>query len=503
WAIDPSGYIYEAVPSNRLRGVTVTAYTKDENGNTVKWDAADYDQVNPLTTDKEGKYAWDVPEGQWQVKCEKDGYETVYSDWLPVPPPQTDINIGMVSKEAPTVEYINIYKDYAEVKFNKYMKSDTVTNQSVSISTTASNIEISDIEAVDEDDTTGVKLATLYRVKFKNELNGNDVYKITLNKSITSYADVQMKNDYIYSANCINALRDIITEENISCNYGKEVVLNLQLDPAENESKYELECKSSSSDIASVKNIGSINEEGKAQITVNANLPGDVDLIISVKGVSVQKTVHLNVGMEDQSNKVNVVFNPNNGENSIEKEASKDSALDYTPQIPVKNGYVFVGWFKDVDDITTEYKSGNTYTEDVTYTAKYAHVNMLGAQVKAVVDNKSGIRFGTRIYDDGDEIVEKGTLILPANLLADGEALTLETPKAARSVGKVNYEVNEEKNYVIYLGTIINIPNSQFDTNMTASSYVIYKDKSGNEYTVYSPYKNGSTTINKLLGVSK
>lgn len=44
-----------------------------------------------------GCYAWDVPEGWWRVKYEKESHETVWSDWLPVPPPQTDVNIGMVS----------------------------------------------------------------------------------------------------------------------------------------------------------------------------------------------------------------------------------------------------------------------------------------------------------------------------------------------------------------------------------------------------------------------
>ena len=36
----------------------------------------------PCYTDGNGEYAWDVPEGYWQVKYEKEGYETVYSDWL-------------------------------------------------------------------------------------------------------------------------------------------------------------------------------------------------------------------------------------------------------------------------------------------------------------------------------------------------------------------------------------------------------------------------------------
>ncbi|MGN1033432.1 MAG: leucine-rich repeat protein, partial [Intestinibacter sp.] len=202
----------------------------------------------------------------------------------------------------------------------------------------------------------------------------------------------------------------------------------------------------------------------------------------------------------DLSNKITVKFDPNNGEDIIEKDTQNTTALDYTPSAPIKDGFVFVGWYKDIDDITTEYKSGATYTENTTYKAKWAHVQMLGAQVKAIVNNHSGIRFGTKIYNDGDEIVEKGTLILPYVLLAEGEALTLDISNAAKSMGKINYEVNEQENYVTYLGTLINIPSNQFDTKMTAAAYVIYRDKTGNEYTVYSQYKNSFTTVNKLLG---
>ncbi len=95
--IAPSGYIYEAVLSNRLEGVTATCYQKvigeDMYGDTteeaVVWNAADYSQVNPQKTDATGFYRWDVPQGMWQVKYEKEGYETAYSEWLPVPPPKT------------------------------------------------------------------------------------------------------------------------------------------------------------------------------------------------------------------------------------------------------------------------------------------------------------------------------------------------------------------------------------------------------------------------------
>ena len=63
----------------------------------------------------------------------------------------------------------------------------------------------------------------------------------------------------------------------------------------------------------------------------------------------------------------------------------------------------------------------------------------------------------------------------------------------------VDFDINKEENYITYLGTLVGIPRSQFGLEITASAYIIYKDKTGNEYTVYSPYKKGSTTINKLL----
>lgn len=201
------------------------------------------------------------------------------------------------------------------------------------------------------------------------------------------------------------------------------------------------------------------------------------------------------IAIATKKSTVNVTFDANNGTESVVKSVSEDESLDYSPEAPTKEGYTFVGWYSDVNDITTKYESGKTYTQDVTFTAKYAHFEMLGAQVR---NNKTGIRFGTKIYNDGDELIEKGTIILPINFLSDGEVLTLNTKKAVISVGKVNYEVNEKENYVTYLGTLVGIPEAQFDAEITASAYATYKDSKGNIYTVYSPYKYKSTTINKL-----
>ena len=138
--IDPSGYVYDIATGARLAGVKTTAYhipydeTPDfwdripaEGKYGTVWNAEEYDQANPLYTDEDGRYAWDVPEGWWRVKYEKDGYETTWSEWLPVPPPQTEVNIGMapIGYEPPPTEetkptepkYDNPFEDVFEADY--------------------------------------------------------------------------------------------------------------------------------------------------------------------------------------------------------------------------------------------------------------------------------------------------------------------------------------------------------------------------------------------------
>ena len=96
--IDPSGVIYGDDPDHPIAGATVTIYYRDpETGEAVKWNAEDYDQVNPIITGDDGVYLWDVPEGEWRVTAEKEGYELYTTDWMEIPPVRTDVNIPLVS----------------------------------------------------------------------------------------------------------------------------------------------------------------------------------------------------------------------------------------------------------------------------------------------------------------------------------------------------------------------------------------------------------------------
>ena len=106
--IDPSGFVYEGVTDKRLEGVTAEIWKADDSSgtNAAIWsehDAAEYGEVNTITTGPNGYYAWNVPEGWWQVRLSKDGYTSVRSGWLPVLPVQTDVNLNMVSAIPPEV----------------------------------------------------------------------------------------------------------------------------------------------------------------------------------------------------------------------------------------------------------------------------------------------------------------------------------------------------------------------------------------------------------------
>ncbi len=118
WAIDPSGYVYDLTTGEKLHGAIVTAYWVPYDGTDaaywdtkpgeevygVPWDASEFSQLNPLTTDVSGWYSWDVPEGWWRVRCEMPGYETTWSEWLPVPPPQMEVHIGMTALPQQTID---------------------------------------------------------------------------------------------------------------------------------------------------------------------------------------------------------------------------------------------------------------------------------------------------------------------------------------------------------------------------------------------------------------
>ena len=223
WAIDPSGYVYEGVTGNRLKNVKATAYYKEtEKSNPVIWDAAEYDQMNPLYTAADGTYAWDVPEGLWRVKYEKEGYETTYSEWMPVPPPQTEVNIGMTAVAKPAVKNFAVYDDYAQITFSQYMNPDTMS------AITLKDPDGKDVSYSLEYDETeknldGKVLAKTFKLKFGMfyGVDKNGEYKLTIGNSLENYAGKKMEACTISKK--YEKERMLVTPEKVTVPYGGTV----------------------------------------------------------------------------------------------------------------------------------------------------------------------------------------------------------------------------------------------------------------------------------------
>ena len=305
---DPSGYVYEGVSSNRLEGVTATAYYKetaedmygDKHENIVKWDAAEYAQENPLFTDENGMYAWDVPNGLWQVKFEKEGYETTYSEWLPVPPPQLDINIPMKQNVQPAVKSARAFEDAVEMEFDKYMMPDLLTAENIRVMAGETAVE-GTVELLNEEvsyEGNDEKFAS--RVRF-NAAAPFDATEISLwvSNRVKSYAGIRMQDDFSQTFIIEPEVREIVCDSAASIVYGETGKLSVQVLPAVASAGKTLKVRSSSSLILSteVEEL-TLDENGRATLTISGELPGAAAITYSIEGYDLSATTMVNIEQE-------------------------------------------------------------------------------------------------------------------------------------------------------------------------------------------------------------
>ena len=307
--IDPSGFVCEAVESNRLEGVTATCLYKkevedmygDKHMEVTVWDAENYGQVNPLLTDKQGMYSWMVPAGQWQVLYEKDGYETQRSEWLPVPPPQLDVNVAMVRRQQPELLSGKAYERAIDVDFSLYMKLNTITPQTLTFwqdgeqlsgTLTATNGEAAFGTIEDEyGQDRVVKYGSMFRFVPKKTLAVGSKVTVRANAIARSYADVPMGDDIELTLTVGREVTSIGSDGNIIVPYGgtHQVVITAKGSSAAAVAYQTVTVLSLSPDIATLQTDRvTLDSEGKAYITVIGRLPGTTYLTFAVDGSPVE-----------------------------------------------------------------------------------------------------------------------------------------------------------------------------------------------------------------------
>ena len=305
FGIDPSGFVYEGVFSNRVEGATATVFYKemvedmygDLHENIVKWDAEEYAQENPLFTDENGYYRWDVPTGLWQVKFEKEGYETTYSEWLPVPPPQLDINIAMTQNVQPTVLQARAYEDAVEVEFDKYMMPESLTVENISILQGETPVEGS-IQLLNEEVSYEGQTDTYAsRIRFNaaQPFTANEITLVVKNR-VQSYAGIRMQDDFMQKFTVEREVKQILCDSVTVVTYGETSTLKVSVLPALASAGHTLHVATSSDMMLSLENDAiTIAEDGTATITITGELPGTAALTFTVSDSKVTATSIVNI----------------------------------------------------------------------------------------------------------------------------------------------------------------------------------------------------------------
>jgi 5-hydroxyisourate hydrolase-like protein (transthyretin family) len=105
--VDPSGVVFDTDTGTPIAGATVTLKRLNPVQSTYvemspTLHAGMFEpEVNPQTTGSDGRYAWNVVAGEYLVEVEMAGCSPATSEAVTVPPPVTDLDVGLTCDETP------------------------------------------------------------------------------------------------------------------------------------------------------------------------------------------------------------------------------------------------------------------------------------------------------------------------------------------------------------------------------------------------------------------
>ena len=122
---------------------------------------------------------------------EKEGYESVESEWLPVPPIQTDVNLGLISLEKPAVKEVHLYQDSVVVEFTQYMQVDGMSADAFGLGSAAQIGEVEAMDALPSAADENIMLAKLFKVSYTGTAGD-----LTVAANVMNYVGNTMEADY-------------------------------------------------------------------------------------------------------------------------------------------------------------------------------------------------------------------------------------------------------------------------------------------------------------------
>ena len=304
--IDPSGYVYEAVKSNRLEDVTAEVwYSASADGaGAVPWDARSYEQVNPQPTDGDGVFGWYTPVGFYQVRFTKAGYEEARTEWMAVPPVRTGLEIGLRTTEKPQVESARAYTDCVELTFSQYMDA---SDGSLAELTATGLGEGCTFEWVgSEEGADGRQVAKALRIKPAKALEAGSTVELSLAGAV-NYAGMAMDgwNSGQLTVGARAAELKLNVEQGYSLVTGQSCEVSAYVRDASGQplAGQLVVASVGSSVVAGLGGgletaSGATDANGVARFTLSGEAPGMTDLTVTVADSLLAKTVDVRVADE-------------------------------------------------------------------------------------------------------------------------------------------------------------------------------------------------------------
>lgn len=302
--MDPSGIVYEGVVSMPVEGVTATIYhnTTTEGDGTV-WNAEDYSQVNPQITDEAGRYQWDVPRGNWRVVFEKEGYEKAMTEWLPVPPPQLDVNVGLRKTGPAALRNALAFADEVTAEFDTYMDMASLTESSVSIFGADEHPIAATVTALNgEQGADGLTIASKISIRPEAPIADSRV-TLVIRPSASTYAGVALTAEIRVTITVEPRITALTAPATFNLGYDSEGTLRVKAEPAAAAAGRKLSVLSGATIMYTLPAgaDATFDANGYAELTLAGAIPGNAPLIVGIEGSDLTAETRVVISTQGES----------------------------------------------------------------------------------------------------------------------------------------------------------------------------------------------------------
>lgn len=302
--MDPSGIVYEGGVSMPVEGVTATIYhNSTTEGDGTVWNAEDYSQVNPQITDEAGRYQWDVPRGNWRVVFEKEGYEKAMTEWLPVPPPQLDVNVGLRKTGPAALRNALAFADEVTAEFDTYMDMASLTESSVNILGADEHPIAATVAALNgEQGADGLTIASKISIRPEAPIADSRV-TLVIRPSASTYAGVSLPAEIRVTLTVGPRITALTAPATFNLGYDSEGTLRVKAEPAAAAAGRKLSVLSGTTIMYTLPAgaDATFDANGYATLTLAGAIPGNAPLIVGIEGSDLTAETRVVISTQGES----------------------------------------------------------------------------------------------------------------------------------------------------------------------------------------------------------